>query len=124
MHLLPNHGCPAQSVKDIIMTLINKQEEVNMKVDPYEGYESSLIQEELKKARIERVKKSIAALQKFSSRISKERKRGDPLSFVVATEDKNFFKVNMFSFLDSPLSIVHTALASEFTTSMRIMIQC
>lgn len=95
-----------------------------MKVDPHEGYESSLIQEELKKARIERVKKIIAALQKFSSRIAKERKRGDPLSFVVATEDKNRFKVNMFNFLDSPLSIVHKALASEFTPSLRITIQC
>jgi len=94
-----------------------------MKVDPHEGYESSLIQEQLHKARIERVKKILSALKMFSSRISKERKRGDPLSFVVATEDKNRFKVNMFTFLDSPLSIVHQALGSEFTPSLRITIQ-
>jgi hypothetical protein len=101
-------------VKEIVNTLIGQQEEIRIKIDPYEGYESSLVQAELEKARIERVKKVMMALSAFFKRISDERKKGKPNTYVVATEEKHLFKVNMLHFLDSPLSIVHNALGSEF----------
>ena len=111
-------------MKEIIKTLIGWQEEVRIKIEPYEGYESALVQSELEKARIERVKKVLSALSAFSSRISKERKKGNPYSYLVATEEKHLFKVNMLHFLDSPLSIVHNILGSEFTNAFEDYFYC
>lgn len=104
---------PCQSVPSIFKKLINRQDFVHIDVVPYQGYEASLSGDELEKARRERVQKLLFALKSVAARVSKEKKKGDPYYYLVATEDKNPFKLNLFNFLDSPLQSIHLILKSK-----------
>ena len=90
-----------------------------MEIVPYEGYEASLSRDELEKARRERAKHLLLAAKSIVARFAKERKKSDPYYLLVATEDKNPFRVNILHFLDSPLQMIHLVLKSEFIPSRK-----
>jgi hypothetical protein len=94
--------------------LINRQDFVHIDIVPYEGYEASLTRDELEKARKERAQKILFAVKSIAARVAKEKKKGDPYYYLVATEDRNPFKLNLFTFLDSPLQSIHLILKSKF----------
>lgn len=118
-----NHPSPwkrCESVPSIFKKLINRQDFVHIDVVPYQGYEASLSGDELEKARRERVQKLLFALKSVAARVSKEKKKGDPYYYLVATEDKNPFKLNLFNFLDSPLQSIHLIL-KNLCSNLRIL---
>jgi hypothetical protein len=115
----PPSDPPCQSVPSIFKKLINRQDFVHIDVVPYEGYEASLSRDELEKARRERVQKLLFALKSVAARVSKEKKKGDPYYYLVATEDKNPFKLNLFNFLDSPLQSIHLILKSKSSLHLK-----
>mmetsp|Transcript_2409 Transcript_2409/g.4473 ORF Transcript_2409/g.4473 Transcript_2409/m.4473 type:complete len:552 (+) Transcript_2409:343-1998(+) len=118
-----NHPSPwkrCESVRSIVNKIINRQDFVHIQISPYEGYEASLTRDELEKARRERAKKLLFALKSFAARVMREKKKGDPYYYLVATEDKNPFQLNLFNFLDSPLQSIHLIL-NYLCSNLRIL---